>query len=65
MNICIFLKNIPPDCVWYGTTFCDGDLVEDLHRWWFRMKCSRSKFSVASVSWSQVVADPRFKPSSK
>ena len=50
------------DCLWYGTTFCDGDLVEDLFRWWFRMKCSKSKFTVASVPYSQVVQDPRFKP---
>jgi len=50
------------DCVWYGTTFCDGDLVEDLFRWWFRMKCSKSKFTVASVPYTQVVKDPRFKP---
>merc|ERR1712110_1019220 len=28
------------DCVWYGTTFCDGDVVEDLYRWWFKMRCS-------------------------
>ena len=49
------------DCVWYGTTFCDGDLVEDLFRWWFRMKCSKSKFTVASVPYTQVVQDPRFK----
>ena len=26
------------DCLWYGTTFCDGDLVEDLYRWWLRQK---------------------------
>merc|ERR1712083_1291558 len=50
------------DCLWYGTTFCDGDLVEDLFRWWFRMKCSKSKFTVASVPYTQVVQDPRFKP---
>ena len=49
------------DCLWYGTTFCDGDLVEDLFRWWFRMKCSKSKFTVASVPYTQVVQDPRFK----
>merc|ERR1719430_2549690 len=50
------------DCLWYGTTFCTGDLVEDLFRWWFRMKCSKSKFTVASVPYTQVVQDPRFKP---
>ena len=26
------------DCLWYGTTFCDGDLVEDLYRWWLKQK---------------------------
>merc|ERR1712014_167581 len=42
------------DCIWYGTTFCDGDLVEDLFRWWFKMKCSNTKFSVDSSSWAEV-----------
>ena len=50
------------DCTWYGTTFCDGDLVEDLYRWWFKMKCSKSRFTVVSVPYTQVVQDPRFKP---
>ena len=50
------------DCLWYGTTFCDGDLVEDLYRWWFKMKCSKSRFTVVSVPYTQVVQDPRFKP---
>ena len=31
-------------------------------RWWFKMKCSKSKFTVASVPYTQVVQDPRFKP---
>ena len=26
------------DCLWYGTTFCDGDLVEDLYRWWLKQR---------------------------
>ena len=43
------------DCIWYGTTFCDGDVVEDLYRWWFKMKCSKTKFSVDSSSWAEVI----------
>merc|ERR1712018_228715 len=43
------------DCVWYGTTFCDGDLVEDLFRWWFKMKCAKGKFSVDSSSYAEVI----------
>merc|ERR1711935_254052 len=34
------------DCTWYGTVFCDGDVVEDLHRWTFLMKCSKATFTV-------------------
>ena len=44
------------DCIWYGTVFCDGDVVEDLFRWWFKMKCSKGKFSVDSSTWSAVQA---------
>merc|ERR1711988_112297 len=43
------------DCIWYGTTFCDGDVVEDLYRWWFKMKCSKTRFSVDSSSWAEVI----------
>eukprot|EP00091_Calanus_sinicus_P003762 TRINITY_DN13946_c0_g1_i2.p1 TRINITY_DN13946_c0_g1~~TRINITY_DN13946_c0_g1_i2.p1 ORF type:complete len:129 (-),score=37.75 TRINITY_DN13946_c0_g1_i2:60-446(-) len=49
------------DCLWYDTVFCDGDIVEDLHRWWFLMKCSMGQFSVYSRSYSEVVADKRFR----
>merc|ERR1712126_205128 len=48
------------DCIWYGTVFCDGDVIEDLHRWWFLMKCSKSKFTVHSRSYSEVTNDKRF-----
>ncbi len=43
------------DCVWYGTTFCDGDVVEDLYRWWFKMRCTNTRFSVDSSSWAEVI----------
>ena len=43
------------DCVWYGTSFCDGDVVEDLFRWWFKMKCSKGKFSVDSSNLAEVI----------
>ena len=49
------------DCVWYDTVFCDGDIVEDLHRWWFLMKCSKARFSVYSRSYTEVVGDKRFR----
>ena len=26
------------DCVWQGTTYCEGDVVIDLYRWWFESK---------------------------
>eukprot|EP00090_Calanus_glacialis_P009728 TRINITY_DN18125_c1_g1_i1.p1 TRINITY_DN18125_c1_g1~~TRINITY_DN18125_c1_g1_i1.p1 ORF type:complete len:138 (-),score=38.40 TRINITY_DN18125_c1_g1_i1:14-427(-) len=44
------------DCTWYGTVFCHGDVVEDLTRWWFKMKCSKGKFSVDSVSYADVIS---------
>ena len=52
-------KNTGPgkDCVWYGTVFCDGDIVEDLHRWWFLSKCSRGKMSAYGRSWLEVSQD--------
>merc|ERR1712083_951002 len=43
------------DCEWYGTVFCDGDVVEDLFRWWFKMKCSKGKFSVDSSNLAEVI----------
>ena len=43
------------DCIWYGTVFCDGDVVEDLYRWWFKMKCSRGKFGVDSSTLAEVL----------
>merc|ERR1712079_68312 len=43
------------DCQWYGTVFCDGDVVEDLFRWWFKMKCSKGKFSVDSSNLAEVI----------
>merc|ERR1711997_88440 len=43
------------DCAWYGTVFCDGDVVEDLFRWWFKMKCSKGKFSVDSSNLAEVI----------
>jgi len=49
------------DCVWYGTVFCDGDLVEDLFRWTFRHICSKTKFSTIPRTYEDVVGDRRFK----
>merc|ERR1712048_707806 len=43
------------DCAWYGTVFCDGDVVEDLFRWWFKMKCAKGKFSVDSSNLAEVI----------
>ena len=39
--------------------------VKDLNRWWFLMKCSRSKFSVYSRPYSEVVGDKRFRQQRK
>ena len=40
-------------------------LYQDLHRWWFLMKCSRSKFSVYSRPYSEVVGDKRYRQQRK
>ena len=49
------------DCVWYGTVYCNGNVIQDLHRWWFLMKCSNSRLSVYGCSYNEVVADKRYK----
>merc|ERR1712061_898093 len=41
-------------CMWYGEVLCDGAVVQDLYRWWFLSKCSKSKMSVVSRSWLDV-----------
>ena len=37
-------------------------LLQDLYRWWFLSKCSKSKMSVVSRSWLDVTSDRRYKP---
>ena len=37
-------------------------LHQDLYRWWFLSKCSKSKMSVVSRSWLDVTSDKRYKP---
>merc|ERR1711899_430860 len=49
-------------CMWYGEVLCDGAVVQDLYRWWFLSKCSKSKMSVVSRSWLDVTSDKRYKP---
>merc|ERR1711935_253127 len=49
-------------CSWYDEVVCNGEVVRDLYRWWFESSCSNSRMLVASRSWSEVRADPRFKP---
>merc|ERR1712241_719907 len=51
----------PGSCMWYGEVLCDGDVVQDLYRWWFLSKCSKSKMSVVSRSWLEVISDKRYK----
>ena len=48
------------DCVWYGTVYCEGDIIQDLFRWWFLMKCNNTKLSVISRSYSEVAKDKRY-----
>merc|ERR1711915_938449 len=47
------------DCIWYGEVFCDGDIVQDLYRWWFLTKCGNGKMYVYARSNQEVRADPR------
>ena len=72
-------KNIISECKWYGEVLCDGAVVQvgaivspnfqsshyaqDLYRWWFLLKCSKSKMSVVSRSWLDVNSDKRFRSS--
>merc|ERR1712055_536405 len=48
-------------CGWYDKVVCDGETVQDLHRWWFLSTCSNGRMNVISRSWSEVRRDPRFK----
>merc|ERR1711872_630549 len=48
-------------CEWYGDVICDGEVVQDLHRWWFLSRCSNKRMSVIGRSWLEVVTDPRYK----
>jgi len=49
------------DCQWYNEFYCDGDLVEDLYRWWFYKKCSGGVMSIFPRPWQDIVSDPRYK----
>ena len=43
------------DCLWYGTTFCDGDLVEDLYRWWLKQKHNLNSIFLQMVVQDEVL----------
>ena len=64
VNFCEFLVNfifcVPPGCGWYDKVICDGETVQDLHRWWFLSTCREGKLNVVSRSWAEVRGDPRF-----
>merc|ERR1712021_67544 len=47
------------DCVWYGRVYCDGDVMIDLYRWWFQMRCSGGKMKLQARQWRDVVNDSR------
>ena len=53
------------DCNWYGTVYCNGDVVQDLYRWWFLMKCSAGIMRVYSRSYEEVSKDKRYKNSGR
>lgn len=50
------------DCVWYGQVYCGGDVVIDLYRWWFQMRCSNGRMRIEARQWRDVVTDPRYQP---
>ena len=31
------------NCEWYGQTFCVGDVIIDLYRWWFKVRYVQCK----------------------
>ena len=49
------------NCEWYGQTFCVGDVIIDLYRWWFKVRCIDGEMQVIATQWQDVVNDPRFK----
>ena len=46
------------DCIPFIYLFIS---IQDLYRWWFLVKCSKSKMSVKSRSWIDVTSDKRYK----
>merc|ERR1711962_860724 len=46
---------------WYGKRLCNGDIVQDLHRWWFLNQCSNGRMRPVGRSYEEVSRDPRFK----
>eukprot|EP00092_Neocalanus_flemingeri_P072997 GFUD01089962.1.p1 GENE.GFUD01089962.1~~GFUD01089962.1.p1 ORF type:complete len:129 (+),score=38.95 GFUD01089962.1:63-449(+) len=50
-------------CMWYGRVICEGNVVKDLHSWWFLSKCAGGKMSAYGRSWLEVSGDKRFQKS--
>jgi hypothetical protein len=48
-------------CQWNGKVICGGEIVQDLHSWWFESQCSGGRMRAVGRSWLAVVKDPRYK----
>ena len=35
--------------------------VQDLHRWWYRVRCGKGKMAVIGKPLEEIVRDPRYK----
>merc|ERR1712025_1308864 len=53
------IKRGGEDCVWYGRVYCDGDVMIDLYRWWFQMRCASGKMRSLTLDMSQEKAGHR------
>jgi len=47
---------------WYGKLLCNGEIVQDLHRWWFLNQCSNGRMRPVGRTFEEVSRDPRFRP---
>merc|ERR1712080_161477 len=47
---------------WYGKLLCNGEIVQDLNRWWFLNQCSNGRMRPVGRSYDEVSRDPRFRP---
>merc|ERR1712012_1150593 len=47
-------------CTVKGKVVCQGTVVWDLYRWWYKARCDRGRMTPIGRQWTDVATDPRF-----